>query len=49
MSARRGGAHQLKYGFEMDGSRIGQRSAYSGGNDPDFYANCPQGQVGGGE
>ncbi|MCY1062958.1 TonB-dependent receptor [Nannocystis sp. SCPEA4] len=49
LSARRGGAHQLKYGFEMDGSRIGQRSAYSGGNDPDFYANCPKGQIGGGE
>ncbi|HEY8379000.1 MAG TPA: TonB-dependent receptor, partial [Nannocystis sp.] len=46
---RRGGAHQLKYGVEIDGSRIYQRSAYSGSNEPDFYDNCPEGQIGGGE
>ncbi|PCC66569.1 Carboxypeptidase regulatory-like domain-containing protein [Nannocystis exedens] len=48
-SGKRAGAHQFKYGLEIDGSQIRQRSAYSGGNDPDFYANCPKGQVGGGE
>ena len=49
LSGKRAGAHQLKYGVEVDGSQLRQRSAYSGTNDADFYGNCPPGQIGGGE
>ena len=49
LSGRRAGAHQLKYGLEVDGARIRQRSAYSGANDPGLYDTCPPGQVDGGE
>ena len=49
LGGRRGGAHQLKYGLDADTAQIVQRSAYSGTNAPDFYSNCPPGQIGGGE
>jgi hypothetical protein len=49
ISTRRAGAHQVKYGAEIDGVRFRQVSAWSGYNAPDFYTNCPAGQKGGGE
>ena len=49
LNTRRAGAHQLKYGAEIDNVRFRQRTAYSGSNTADFYNNCPSGQVGGGE
>ena len=49
LSSKRAGSHQLKYGAEIDSVRFTQDSRYSGGNDPDFYQNCPAGQQGGGE
>ena len=49
LNLRRGGAHQIKYGAEVDTVRFRQTTAYSGTNTADFYANCPAGQRGGGE
>ncbi|MBL9105539.1 MAG: TonB-dependent receptor [Myxococcales bacterium] len=49
LGTRRAGAHQIKYGTEIEGVRFRQVSAYSGSNDPSFYRNCPAGQLGGGE
>ncbi|MCA9714145.1 MAG: TonB-dependent receptor, partial [Myxococcales bacterium] len=42
-------AHQLKYGLALEHVERDSSSAYSGANDPDFYNNCPEGQIGGGE
>jgi len=49
LSGKRAGAHQLKYGTEIDSVRLKQSTKYSGSNDSDFYQNCPVGTVGGGE
>jgi hypothetical protein len=49
VTTRRGGAHQIKYGAEIDNVRFRQKTAYSGSNSADFYQNCQPGQKGGGE
>ena len=49
LNTRRAGAHQIKYGVEIDTVRFRQSTAYSGSNSADFYSNCPAGQQGGGE
>jgi len=49
LNGRRGGAHQIKYGVELDNVSFRQKTAYSGSNPADFYSNCPAGQRGGGE
>ncbi|HEY8379329.1 MAG TPA: TonB-dependent receptor [Nannocystis sp.] len=41
-SGKKAGAHQLKYGTEIDSVRFKQRTQYSGQNDPDFYTNCSE-------
>ncbi len=43
------GAHQLKYGAQVDHLEDVTDARYSGSNAADFYENCPQGQKGGGE
>jgi len=49
LSGKRAGAHQLKYGTEIDSIRAKSMNAYSGTNEADFYSNCPAGTIGGGE
>src|SRR5690606_2645160 len=49
-SGKKAGAHQLKYGSEIDSVRLKQSTRYSGQNDADFYNNCSErGLIGGGE
>lgn len=43
------GAHQLKYGTQIEHSERRLVSRLSGDNAGDFYDNCPPGAVGGGE
>ena len=49
LSGKKAGAHQLKYGTEIDSLRFKQKAQYSGSNDADFYNNCGPGQTDGGE
>ncbi len=43
------GAHQLKYGAQIEHIEANTESRYSGHNAEDFYTNCGPGQKGGGE
>ncbi len=43
------GAHQLKYGAQIEHIQDKTDNRYSGRNDGDFYNNCAAGQSGGGE
>ena len=44
LSTKRAGAHQIKYGTEIDHVRQVTDNRYSGSNEADFYSDCPAGQ-----